>query len=115
MFVHSPQGHPDIVYAGGDYSYGETIANKRAVILSTDAGVSGTDMTFDGTDSLHPNGIHPDQHDIATNPHDPFQFVEAGDGGVIRSNGRFVNRSAWCSDPSRRLNAVQKARCEQML
>jgi hypothetical protein len=115
MFVHTPTGHPDMVYVGGDYSYGENTANKRGVVLSTDAGVSGTDMTFDGTDSLHPNGIHPDQHDIATNPHDPFQFVETGDGGVIRSNGRFVNRSAWCSDPSRRLNAVQKARCEQML
>ena len=48
IFVHTPKGYPDIVYAGGDYSYGETIANKRAVILSTDAGVSGTDMTLDG-------------------------------------------------------------------
>jgi hypothetical protein len=115
VFVHTPAGHPDMVYVGGDYSYGENTANKRGVILSTDAGVSGTDMTFDGTDSLHPNGIHPDQHDIATNPHDPFQFVEAGDGGVIRSNGRFVNRSAWCSDPNRGLNPVQRARCEQML
>jgi hypothetical protein len=26
-----------------------------------------------------------------------------------------VNRSSWCSDPNRGLNAVQKARCEQML
>ena len=68
QFVYTPKGHPDIVYAGGSYSYGETIANKRAVILSTDAGVSGTDMTFDGTDPLHPNGLHPDQHDLVTNP-----------------------------------------------
>ncbi|HEX5798462.1 MAG TPA: hypothetical protein VFY02_00005, partial [Gaiellaceae bacterium] len=66
VFVHSPEGHPDIVYAGGDYFYGEHIANKRAVILSQDAGVSGTDMTFDGTDPLHPNGLHPDQHSIVT-------------------------------------------------
>jgi hypothetical protein len=66
VFVHTPQGHPDIVYTGGSYMYGETVANKRGVVLSTDAGVSGTDMTFDGTDELHPNGLHPDQHDIVT-------------------------------------------------
>ena len=67
-FVYTPAGHPDIVYVGGDYTYGETVANKRAVILSTDAGVSGTDMTYDGTDELHPNGLHPDQHSIVTVP-----------------------------------------------
>jgi hypothetical protein len=115
-FVHTPKGHPDIVYAGGDYSYGETIANKRGVILSTDAGVSGTDMTFDGTDSLHPNGLHPDQHDIATNPNNPLQFFETNDGGVMRSSGELVDRSEWCSDPARGLtNPVNRARCEQML
>ena len=47
-------------------------------------------MTFDGTDSLHPNGLHPDQHDIAVHPNDPFMFVETNDGGVMRSNGDFV-------------------------
>ena len=44
-------------------------------------------MTFDGTDPVHPNGLHPDQHDIVTNPHNPFQFFEANDGGVMRSSG----------------------------
>ena len=29
-----------MVYAGGSYSYGENIANKRGVVLSTDAGVT---------------------------------------------------------------------------
>ena len=115
VFVYTPKGHPDMVYAGGSYSYGENIANKRGVVLSTDAGVSSTDMTFDGTDSLHPNGLHPDQHDIAVHPNDPNRFVETNDGGVMRSNGEFVNRSSWCSDPARGLNPVQKARCEQML
>jgi Arc-like DNA binding domain len=115
VFVYTPKGHPDVVYAGGSYSYGETIANKRAVVLSTDAGVTSTDMTFDGTDSLHPNGLHPDQHDIAVHPNDPFLFVETNDGGVMRSNGDFVNRSSWCSDPARDLDATEKARCEQML
>jgi hypothetical protein len=115
MDVYTPKGEPDMVYVSGDYSYGETTANKRGVVLSLDAGVSGYDMTFDGTDSLHPNGIHPDQHHLVTNPNNPLQFFEAGDGGVVRSSGELVDRSSWCSDPARGLNAVQKARCEQML
>jgi hypothetical protein len=117
IFVYTPKGNPDIVYAGGDYTYGETIANKRGVVLSTDAGVTGTDMTFDGTDPLHPNGLHPDQHDLVTVPGKPFHFIETNDGGVMRSNGRFVDRSSWCTDPAvpRGLNAAQTARCQQML
>jgi hypothetical protein len=115
LFVHSPKGYPDMVYAGGAYAYGENIANKRAVILSQDAGVSGTDMTFDGTDQYHPNGLHPDQHAIVTNPNNPLQFFETNDGGIMRSSGTLVNRSVWCSDPNRGLTPVQKARCEQML
>ena len=115
VFVYTPDGYPDMVYTGGSYVYGETIANKRGVVLSVDAGVSGTDMTFDGSDMLHPNGIHPDQHSLVTNPNDPFQFIETGDGGVVRSNGKLVNRSTWCDDPQRDLNAVETARCKQML
>jgi hypothetical protein len=114
-FVYTPEGHPDIVYVGGDYFYGETVANKRGVILSTDAGVSGTDMTFDGTDPLHPNGLHPDQHSIVTVPGNPFQFIETNDGGVMRSSGEFVNRSSWCDDPNRGLSGDRLARCRQML
>lgn len=116
VFVHTPAGHPDVVYAGGSYSYGQHIANKRAVVLSTDAGVSGTDMTFDGTDFLHPNGLHPDQHDLVTNPNNPFQFFETNDGGVMRSSGSFVDRSAFCDEPGRGITTgAQMARCRQML
>jgi hypothetical protein len=114
-FVYTPAGNPDVVYVGGDYTYGETIANKRGVILSTDAGVSGTDMTFDGTDPLHPNGLHPDQHSIVTIPGHPFQFIETNDGGVMRSSGDFVDRSAWCDDPNRSLSGASLDRCRQML
>jgi hypothetical protein len=114
-FVYTPKGHPDMVYVGGDYAYGENIANKRGVIMSTDAGVSGTDMTFDGTDQYHPNGLHPDQHDIVTNPNNPLQFFETNDGGVMRSSGTLVDRSSWCDDPLRGLTAAQNARCKQML
>ncbi|MCZ7423025.1 sialidase family protein [Verrucosispora sp. WMMA2121] len=116
VFVHTPAGHPDIVYTGGSYLYGETVANKRAVIMSTDAGVSGTDMTYDGTDELHPNGLHPDQHDLVTNPRNPYQFFEANDGGVMRSSGEFVDRSSWCDNPDRNLTTqAQRDRCRQML
>jgi hypothetical protein len=114
-FVYTPEGYPDIVYAGGDYAYGEPIANKRGVILSTDAGVSGTDMTMDGTDQYHPNGLHPDQHDIVTNPNNPLQFFETSDGGVMRSSGELVDRSSWCDDPNRRLSGDRLSRCQQML
>src|SRR6266545_7502239 len=114
-FVYTPKGQPDMVYSGGSYSYGETIANKRAVVLSMDAGVSGTDMTFDGTDQLHPNGLHPDQHDIVTNPSTPLQFFETNDGGVMRSSGELVDRSSWCDDPNRGLTGADKTRCQQML
>ena len=113
MFVETPKGHPDIVYVGGAYLYGEQVANKRGVILSTDAGVSGTDMTYDGTDQVQPHGLHPDQHDIAVHPRNPFIFVETNDGGVMRSNGNFVNRSSWCD--GRPLSAASMARCQQML
>ncbi len=115
LFVVSPKGHPDMVYVGGSYMYGETIANKRAVVLSTDAGVSGTDMTFDGTDMIHPNGLHPDQHSLAVNPANPLQFFETNDGGLMRSSGTLVNRSSWCDDPNRGLAPDQKIRCQQML
>jgi len=113
IYIYTPTGHPDMVYVVGDYFYNENTANKRAVILSTDAGVSGTDMTFDGTDPVHPNGIHPDQHFLVTNPSNPLQFIESGDGGVIRSSGELVDRSSWCD--TRPLPAANMARCKQML
>jgi len=115
QFVYSPKGYPDVVYVGGSYSYGQTVANKRGVVLSTDAGVTGTDMTFDGTDMIHPNGLHPDQHSLVTVPGKPFKFFETNDGGVMRSSGEFVDRSSWCDDPNRNLGPTSKARCKQML
>ena len=114
-YVYTPKGYPDIVYVGGDYFYGETVANKRGVILSTDGGVSATDMTFDGTDPFHPNGLHPDQHSLVTNPNNPLQFFATNDGGVMRSSGELVNRSAWCDDPNRGLSGAGLDRCHQML
>jgi hypothetical protein len=122
-FVYTPAGHPDIVYVGGSYLYGEQFSNKRGVVLSTDAGVTSTDMTMDGTDPLHPNGLHPDQHALVTNPTNPFQFFEVNDGGVMRSSGAFTSVSSWCdqrnmnvpatNDPA--LRAARLDRCRQLL
>lgn len=116
VFVHTPEGYPDMVYTGGSYAYGEGLANHRAVLLSTDAGVTSTDMTYDGTSQLHPNGLHPDQHALVTDPNNPLRFFEANDGGVMRSSGQLVNRSSWCDDPNRGpLTGAALDRCRQLL
>jgi hypothetical protein len=112
-FVYTPAGHPDIVYVGGSYSYGQTFSNKRGVVLSTDAGVTATDMTMDGTDPIHPNGLHPDQHALVTNPTNPFQFFEVNDGGVMRSSGEFTDVGWWCD--GRNLTEPRLSRCRQLL
>ena len=122
-FVYTPAGHPDIVYVGGSYAYGEQFSNKRGVVLSTDAGATSTDMTMDATDPLHPNGLHPDQHALVTNPSNPFQFFEVNDGGVMRSSGQFASVSAWCdgrnmnvpATPDLALRAARLDRCKQLL
>ncbi len=62
---------PNTVYLLGDNEYNEAAqgtSNGRAVLLSTNAGASFTDMTYDATSDLQPHGIHPDQHSIVTNP-----------------------------------------------
>jgi hypothetical protein len=116
LFVYTPAGYPDIVYIGGSYAYGENWSNKRGVILSTDAGVSGTDMTMDATDIYHPNGLHPDQHALVTNPNNPYQFFETNDGGVMRSSGEFADVSSWCDDPNRGITSQTRLdRCKQIL
>jgi hypothetical protein len=112
-YVYTPAGNPDWVYVLGSYQYGEIIANHRAVLLSRDAGATFTDQTFDGTDAIHPNGIHPDQHILVTNPNNPAQFWEGSDGGVMRSSGHLTDASSFCS--IRGLNATNLARCQQML
>jgi hypothetical protein len=112
-FVTVPDGHPDMVYVGGSYSYGEQTANHRGVVLSMDAGASWYDMTEDNTDLVHPNTIHPDQHALVTNPGNPLQFFEVSDGGLVRSSGELGDKSAACD--TRGLSATQLARCQQML
>ena len=114
-YVMTPAGNPDMVYLLGSYQYGEVhgVSNGRGVALSTDAGVSFTDMTMDGTDPIHPNGIHPDQHFLVTNPSNPLQFFESSDGGIIRSSGAVTDISANCAP--RGIIGDTLARCQQLL
>jgi hypothetical protein len=112
-YVYTPEGYPDVVYLGGSHAYGEARSNGRAVVLSTDAGATFTDMTEDATDPVQPNGLHPDHHMIVTQPGNPYLFFEAGDGGIMRSSGQFSDISAFCD--SRGLSATNLARCKQML
>jgi len=118
-FVYTPPGHPDTVFLGGSYQYDENgvvlpfVANHRAVLRSTNAGQSFTDMTMDATDVVHPNGMHPDQHRLVTDPRNPDQFFEASDGGIIRNDGGFVDRSDNCD--SRGLDEPYLSRCHELL
>ena len=64
----TPPGFPDIAYLGGQMSYSQLgINNGRAVLLSTDAGVTWSDMSQD-SDPTHAEFTHPDQHAIV-HPH----------------------------------------------
>ncbi len=118
-FVYTPPGHPDVIYIGGSYQYDEDgvtlpyVANHRAVLRSTNAGQSFTDMTMDATDVDHPTGMHPDQHRLVTNPANPSQFFEASDGGIIRNTGQFVDKSSDCD--SRGLAEPYLSRCHGLL
>jgi hypothetical protein len=114
-YVYTPKGYPDVVYLLGAYQYGETgaVSNGRGVVLSRDAGVSFTDQTMDATDPIHPNGLHPDEHFLVTNPNNPYQFFEGSDGGLMRSSGSLADASSWCG--SRGLGATSLARCQQLL
>jgi hypothetical protein len=89
-------------------------SNGRAILLSTDAGATFTDETYDGSDPTQPHGTHPDQHSITTNPANWKQFLETSDGGVIRSNGNFVDRSGECTSV-RHLTGSRLALCQIVL
>jgi hypothetical protein len=114
--IVSPAGHPDMVYVLGSYTYAEDhgLSNARALLLSTDAGSTFTDLTDDaqGTNASH-NGLHPDQHAFAVNPSNPNQYFEGSDGGLMRSDGTFTDISSRCD--SRGLSEPALSRCKQLL
>ncbi|HEU0275644.1 MAG TPA: hypothetical protein VFQ83_14050, partial [Candidatus Udaeobacter sp.] len=125
--VYSPPGKPDVVYLGGSYDYGNYgfRNNGRAFIRSSDAGVTFTDMTWDATtdptppgtccqpNPIAPNGQHPDSHAIAEVAGTDSAFF-GGDGGLVRSSGRFSNISSQCSS-YRGLTGSDLATCQQLL
>jgi hypothetical protein len=112
---------PDTVYLSGVNQYTENNtgtgrSNGRAVLLSTNAGVSFTDMTEDDTDSVFPGALHPDHHALLVNPNNWMQFFDFGDGGVVRSNGVFVNDAADCTTPPHSFTIPDRiAFCQQVL
>src|SRR5262249_52489798 len=95
--VYSPPGAPDVVYVGGsfDYDNAHRLDNGRAWLLSTDGGRTFTDLTQDA-DPNHAEAIHPDQHAIVTLPGQPLTFITGSDGGVVRSDGQYVDVSSKC-------------------
>jgi hypothetical protein len=127
-YVISPAGNPDMVYVGGSFAYGEYgfQSDARGVLLSTDAGVSFTDMTWDATTNptppnsccqpnpVSPNGIHPDQHALVVAPNNPLLFFEGSDGGLVRSSGSVADISSQCTD-FRHLSGADLALCQQLL
>ena len=102
MFVASPPGQADTVWIGGQMRYGELLifdgsgrSNGRAVMRSTDAGATFTDMTNDArTPAL---GMHPDQHSIVFSAENPDIAIAGSDGGVIRTSGEYTDDSAECA------------------
>lgn len=124
--VYSPPGHPDVVYLGGSFDYGNYgfTNNGRAFIYSTDAGNSFTDMTWDATttptppgsccqpNAIAPNGMHPDSHAMVAIPGTNAAFF-GGDGGLVRSSGRFANASSQCA--GRGLTGADLTLCQQLL
>ena len=127
-FVVTPKGHPDIVYLGGSFRYDEYggKSNGRGVVLSTDAGASFTDMTWDATTNttpmgsccqpnpISPNGLHPDQHALVVSPDNPYLFFEGSDGGLVGSSGSFSDISSQCTSP-RALTGADLLLCQQLL
>jgi hypothetical protein len=110
--VVSPSENADVVYLGGSFDYNTVngSTNGRAVLLSTDGGTTWSDVTRDKNDA---GWLHPDQHALVTVPGNPLQFVEGNDGGVVRSNGKYVDGSAQCA--SRGLSAAGLAYCQSLL
>jgi hypothetical protein len=123
-YVYAPAGHStnsgadaDTVYLSGSNQYLENdavtgLSNGRGVGLSTDGGLTFSDMTEDDTDSFHPGALHPDHHALLTNPRDWRQFFDFSDGGVNRSNGVFVNDAGDCAGPPHLFTQFNLLFCE---
>ncbi len=129
---------PDVVYISGANRYGENDwgpasprantpgnipgngrDNARGVALTTNGGAAPgtqyfTDMTDDDSHDFYPFELHPDHHALTVNPRNWKQFFDVGDGGVVRSNGRFIDDSGDCVQP-KGYQGAQLAFCQLML
>jgi hypothetical protein len=110
--VYSPPGSPDVVYVAGAYDYDRVHGqnNGRALLLSTDAGATWHDLTLDRN---RDGWLHPDHHALVTIPGRPLQWIDGNDGGLVRSNGKYVDGSGDCA--SRGLSASDLAACQTFL
>ena len=142
LFVEVDPTNPDTVWFGGSMVYEEIRplqdsslkgiaawrSNGRAVMRSTTAGASWTDMTADTEGALQPGKhqyeqMHPDQHAIVFDPGNSGIAFVGSDGGVVRTDGTFDDMSAECDQPAREIvtetDADQKtadlADCHQWL
>src|SRR3954470_1467192 len=129
MGVYADPSNPNTVILIGSMNYdelevfgGDQQTNGRAVIRSTDAGQTFSDMTNDATPrtgadtSLKAGGVfgmHPDQHALAFDPFNPRFFFVGSDGGVVRVNGQFVDHTADCD--ARGLTPEELPLCRQVL
>jgi hypothetical protein len=110
--VYSPLGSPDVLYIAGSYDYDRVHKqnNGRALLLSTDAGATWHDLTLDKNKD---GWLHPDHHALVTIPGNPLQWIDGNDGGVARSNGKYVDASQDCN--GRGLSASDLATCQTFL
>ena len=142
-YVFAPAHHfpnsgasADTVYLSGANRYGENDwgpnsprasfgnpangrDNARGVALTINGGAAPgtqyfTDLTDDDKHDLYPTELHPDHHALTVNPRNWRQFFDVGDGGVVRSNGEFINDSGDCVDP-KGYTGPQLAFCQRML
>jgi hypothetical protein len=116
MWVATPPGQPDTVWLGGSMHYdelrlyaGADRSDGRAVVRSTNAGASWTDMTGDARVDFEDQ--HPDTRDVVFAGPD-IAFI-GSDGGVIRTNGKYRNVSSQCD--SRDLSGDDLTRCHEWL
>jgi hypothetical protein len=122
LFVDVDPTNPNVVWFGGSMVYEEIRplqdaslegvapwrSNGRAVMRSTNAGVSWTDMTADTEGRLQPGKheyeqMHPDQHAIVFDPTNSKIAFVGSDGGVVRTDGAFDDMSAECDNPAREI------------
>ena len=143
-FVRVAPDDPDTVYLGGSMNYDEIFGakdvtpgrtNGRAVVRSTNAGVSFTDMTNEPRPTItddpasapdqRAEGMHPDQHALVFDPANPQRVFVGSDGGVVRTSGAFADDRARCdarqaAQPATgavgvRFTAAELALCHQAL